>query len=567
MSGYYNSGNNDYDDLEAPVWGDTDENRDSLSNNNAVNELSQTFANINALGTPNNDITDDEEDDQKLYTAPDQTYSVATEDVTHNIQSGQNHDNLLAKLAPEDNSLTKLDKTDINLSMPKTEDDPLFSGSMFASPLKIDNDSYNQSENGINHSGVLSKSGSTKPQQLFNWKRIRRRPATVSPIGNDPLGKAQKANEFVDEDINDNENNINQTKSNSNSDILKQMESPLYQLSPRKDSIQDVDVSKESQEADKIETHEQQEINSEVEEPVEKKEELIPFKIEVKDPVKIDEMTTSHVEYAVETQSSLIPNGYVQIRRRYRDFRWLYRQLQNNYWGQIIPPPPEKQAVGRFKDDFIESRRFQMERMLNKIANNPILQKDDDFLFFLSSDSFVKDSKIREYITGSCASNDNNDLSEIHISEIQLLGAEDAALVMKNGGLDTENNKGFMNLSFSSPPKYIEQDPFFLDEYDKLSVLSEQLKQLSKSLDLIDTQRNELGSVVEEFANMIKSLANLEVTKQTSGLLYNFADVQDKMKLILERYSIQDSLTVVATVDEYIRSLASVRATDRKSVV
>ena len=297
---------------------------------------------------------------------------------------------------------------------------------------------------------------------------------------------------------------------------------------------------------------------------------MLSFKIEVKDPIKIDELTSSHVEYLVHTKlapssatssTSILPSGESQIRRRYRDFRWLYRQLQNNHWGKIIPPPPEKQAVGRFKDDFIENRRFQMESMLNRIARDPILQKDDDFIFFLTSESFSKDSKIREYVSGSAAYNDDNDLSEIHISEIKLLGPEDAAIVLKNGGLDADNNRGFMNISFSSPPKYIEQDQFFIQEYDNLSILESQLKQIYQSLDLIDTQRNELASTIGEFAEVIKSLAKLEVTRQSSELLSNFSEVHSKIKSILERNSLQDALTIIATVDEYIRSLASVRAT------
>ena len=69
-------------------------------------------------------------------------------------------------------------------------------------------------------------------------------------------------------------------------------------------------------------------------------------------------------------------------------------------------------------------------------------------------------------MTGSNASSDSNDLSEIHISEIELLGAEDAANVIKNGGLD-DSHKGFMNLSFGSVPKYIAVSYTHLDVYKR----------------------------------------------------------------------------------------------------
>lgn len=82
--------------------------------------------------------------------------------------------------------------------------------------------------------------------------------------------------------------------------------------------------------------------------------------------------------------------------RRYRDFLWLYNQLHSNNPGTIVPPPPEKQAVGRFETDFVESRRSALERMLNKSCAHPILQHDADLKLFLESETFSIDRKDRE---------------------------------------------------------------------------------------------------------------------------------------------------------------------------
>lgn len=62
----------------------------------------------------------------------------------------------------------------------------------------------------------------------------------------------------------------------------------------------------------------------------------------------------------------------------------------------IVPPPPEKQAVGRFNDNFVESRRAALEKMLNKIAAHPTLQLDSDLKIFLESETFTIDVKNRE---------------------------------------------------------------------------------------------------------------------------------------------------------------------------
>lgn len=122
------------------------------------------------------------------------------------------------------------------------------------------------------------------------------------------------------------------------------------------------------------------------------------FSIYVGDPHKVGDLTSSHTEYSVTTKTT--SKGYrnpeFTVSRRYRDFLWLYTQLHNNNPGVIIPPPPEKQAVGRFEADFVESRRAALERMLNKTAAHPILQHDSDLKLFLESDAFNVDIKNKE---------------------------------------------------------------------------------------------------------------------------------------------------------------------------
>jgi sorting nexin-1/2 len=97
-----------------------------------------------------------------------------------------------------------------------------------------------------------------------------------------------------------------------------------------------------------------------------------------------------------QTTSKGYRNSEFTVSRRYRDFLWLYTQLHNNNPGIIVPPPPEKQAVGRFDTDFVESRRAALERMLNKIAAHAVLQHDGDLKIFLESDAFTVDVKNKE---------------------------------------------------------------------------------------------------------------------------------------------------------------------------
>jgi sorting nexin-1/2 len=62
----------------------------------------------------------------------------------------------------------------------------------------------------------------------------------------------------------------------------------------------------------------------------------------------------------------------------------------------VVPPPPDKQAVGRFESNFVEARRAALEKMLNKTAAHPTLQHDSDLKLFLESDAFNVDVKHKE---------------------------------------------------------------------------------------------------------------------------------------------------------------------------
>lgn len=143
--------------------------------------------------------------------------------------------------------------------------------------------------------------------------------------------------------------------------------------------------------------------------PLEQAAQPPTFHITVGDPTTIGNITGSHTEYKVRTKtnSKAFKNEDFTVNRRYRDFVWLYNALNNNNPGIVVPPPPEKQQLGnlcfwiiltegRFQEEFVEARRAALERMLNKIAQHPLLQRDIDFKLFIESEAFNVDVKQRE---------------------------------------------------------------------------------------------------------------------------------------------------------------------------
>lgn len=193
----------------------------------------------------------------------------------------------------------------------------------------------------------------------------------------------------------------------------------------------------------------------------------------------------------------------------------------------MVPPPPEKQAVGRFDSNFVESRRSALEKMLNKTAAHPILQHDGDLKIFLESDAFNMDVKHREH---------------------------------KEPGLG-ESKGMFSSLGLGSTTggKFIEHDDWFHDRKVYLDALENQLKALLKSIDAVVSQRKALAEAAGDFSASLHALSAVELSVSLSTPLEGLSDLQLRIRELYERQAQQDVLTLGITVDEYIRLIASIK--------
>ncbi|KAF3921986.1 hypothetical protein ABW20_dc0104539 [Dactylellina cionopaga] len=256
------------------------------------------------------------------------------------------------------------------------------------------------------------------------------------------------------------------------------------------------------------------------------------FDIQVGDPHKVGDLTSAHIVYQVSTKTSSkayrVPEFTVS--RRYKDFLWLYNALIVSNPGIIVPPPPEKQQLGRFDQDFVESRRAALERMLNRIALHPVLQQDGDLKIFLESESFNNDIKQKERQTASIETSGGGLFGSIGI-----------------GG------------AFSTAQKFVETDEWFLDRKAYLEALEGQLKNLMKSIDTVIKQRKELAESASEFGNSLHALSAVELSNMLSSPLASLADLQIRLRELYDRQAQQDVLTLGITVDEYIRLIGSVK--------
>ena len=256
------------------------------------------------------------------------------------------------------------------------------------------------------------------------------------------------------------------------------------------------------------------------------------FGITVGDPHTVGNAAVSHTVYTIITSTT--SKAYVSpsftVTRRYRDFLWLYERLHENNPGVVVPPPPEKQAVGRFEQSFIESRRMGLERMLKKTAAHPILQHDGDLKTFLESDAFNVDIKHK----------DRKD---------PLLGGGESKGFMSTIGLGSSGGGG----------KFIEHDDWFHDRRIYLDALENQLKALQKSTDIVVAQRKALSDSCGDFSASLHSLAAVELSPSLSGPLDALGDLQQRIQELYSRQALQDILTLGIVIDEYIRLISSIK--------
>ncbi|ORY71337.1 vacuolar sorting protein [Pseudomassariella vexata] len=253
------------------------------------------------------------------------------------------------------------------------------------------------------------------------------------------------------------------------------------------------------------------------------------FHITVGDPHKVGDLTSSHIVYSVRTKTT--SKGYRQpefeVKRRYRDFLWLYTTMHGNNPGVVVPPPPEKQALNRFESNFVESRRAALEKMLNKIAAHPTLQHDPDLKLFLESESFnidVKHKERREPIPG-----------------------------------ESKGILGSMGISVGTSSKFVEQDDWFHDRRVYLDALENQLKALLKAMDTMVIQRRAMAESAGDFSASLHALSTVELSPALSGPLDALSELQLTIRDVYDRQAQQDVLTFGIIIDEYIRLIGSVK--------
>ena len=130
------------------------------------------------------------------------------------------------------------------------------------------------------------------------------------------------------------------------------------------------------------------------------------LQIEVTTPEILGEGSKRYVDYTVKVQTTLpiFERSESTVHRRYSQFEWLHKELEQSSTKMVVPSLPEK-AWGRqlpfssknmFTEDFIEERRKGLETFINKVASHPLAQNERALHVFL----FDPEIDLSRYVRG-----------------------------------------------------------------------------------------------------------------------------------------------------------------------
>ena len=245
--------------------------------------------------------------------------------------------------------------------------------------------------------------------------------------------------------------------------------------------------------------------------------------------------------YKVNTSTNRPAFSYGQfsVLRRYSDFEWLLDQLGTAFPGTILPPIPEKQAVGRFSPDFVEQRRRGLERFLIKISQHPTLVDSQYLISFLTADDVAFN------IAKSTVRQENDDKSNGSMVSWFNKAATTMANVATNKTVNIE--KTASDLKIEEILEYLNQ-------------LENHMSSVSKGTSLVVKRNRDMANALFEFGQAFTWLGQSEGDFLGTALI-QVGNAADQLSVTSTEFSETESLEFEEPIQEYFRLVGSVKST------
>lgn len=246
------------------------------------------------------------------------------------------------------------------------------------------------------------------------------------------------------------------------------------------------------------------------------------MEIAVSNPERVGEGMSSYVTYTVVAKTSLpsFRQPEVTVKRRYNDFFTLFKHLEAQYPGLIVPPPPPKDALGtgltklkgNTDSSFIERRTHGLSRFMQRIASHPVLHGDPMVRNFLESAD--KMPKVESSVFASVSAK---------------LGS------------------------------FVETDQWFEEKVRDVDQLESQLKKLHGGVEGLVNRRKELSTATMAAVESLSTLADAEEVDGLKRVVHALSDIEAKVAKLQLQQATADFFDLSEIVSDYLALVGSVR--------
>ncbi|GAA5849754.1 hypothetical protein JCM3766R1_000251 [Sporobolomyces carnicolor] len=259
------------------------------------------------------------------------------------------------------------------------------------------------------------------------------------------------------------------------------------------------------------------------------------------------------VSYLVTSASASAPSAHetdattttspatTSSRRRFQDFNFLRHALVKDFPACVVPPLPDKHrmeyVVGdRFSSEFIERRRIDLERFMQRLSKHPKLSRTSLFVNFLQSTEWnvykhkyqaAQSHNNHHSSTASTSSFDSGSHDQNHLHHVSSSSSSNGG---GGGGGLLDNLSDTLLNAFTKLKK---PDPRFTQIRHELDTFDEGLTSIERFAARSKTRLgHDLANDYEEFANSVQGLGYLEsgMTEPLMRFERSLVDVSSALK-------------------------------------
>lgn len=230
-------------------------------------------------------------------------------------------------------------------------------------------------------------------------------------------------------------------------------------------------------------------------------------KVWVLEPLKEQDPTsrTTFYTYLITTRTNIPDYGGSEfsVRRRFKDVVALSERLSETHRGFFVPIRPDKSLVESQMmqlEQFVEQRRAQLEKYLNKLAAHPVIRRSEELRAFLVVRGRVLQLQ-----------------KSVNVSPKQPSSIAAAAAASAQGGTGRDLMRMFKELRQSVvndwgrvKPLVVEEDKEFLERKEWLLEFEKQLSNLSQQAEALVKAQQDIGETMGELGLAFVKLTKFE---------------------------------------------------------